>query len=163
MIKRTSKLFATLALVLAGLVTSATPAAAVAPTAVPAGLKAPHGSVVKGGYVVGPDGAMMALATGQNQACPSGWWCLYEHAYWNGTGVDGRMLQFGGTYSGNLSDWGFNDMMSSFRNNSGTDARWYENNLGTWFNPCHNMPKWSSSSSVQPNDSASGIVGGGLC
>jgi hypothetical protein len=65
--------------------------------------------------------------------CPSGWVCLFENAHfddWNLDGIDdgARMLRFSATGRWiKMSDWNFNDKMSSWYNRRGYDARWYHN------------------------------------
>jgi hypothetical protein len=114
---------------------------------------------VVGNEVVGPDGARLSLSPMSFSDCPSGWVCLFADPNFGG-----RMPRFGNGYTGNMSDWGFNDQMSSWRNNTGVTAHWYDNDFGTWFNPCHTMVPNSVSSAVSPDNAASGLqVGNSNC
>lgn len=63
-----------------------------------------------------------SIGTMETEAdCPAGWTCLFADK-----NLTGRMLKWsaGGSY-GNLSDNGFNDQMSSWKNRNARDARWY--------------------------------------
>jgi len=85
--------------------------------------------------------------------CPSGWLCL-----WQDSQFSGRMLQFQstGTWQ-NLTNYGFNDLMSSWANKRVYDSLWaYDANGGSTVR-C--MDSLSSSSYVgnTDNDKASSI------
>lgn len=85
--------------------------------------------------------------------CPSGWLCLWEDEDYGG-----RMLQFQSTgYWQNLTDYGFNDEMSSWRNRRANDSKWAWNTGGGGTVRC--MDSGSSSSYVGSgdNDEASSI------
>jgi hypothetical protein len=58
--------------------------------------------------------ASEALTAGQAHGCPSGWYCVYEHANWD---ASGRRLQFSDCTRNDLSNYGFRDKTSSWVNN----------------------------------------------
>jgi hypothetical protein len=150
-----------LAILFAGMAAAAialgqSPAAQAAPAtahqAVPAGISAPAGSYYANGVVYGSDGAQLALSPNLSAYC-TGWVCLYANSNFGG-----RALRFGCGYQGNLTDWGFNDQMSSWSNNTGCDAKWFYNVSGTpWPDPGTCMQAWSTNSYVGngANDGAS--------
>ncbi len=94
------------------------------PNGVPAG-----GTVIDNGTAVSFDGGSVILnLTPQAYTdCPAGWLCL-----WHDEGYLGRMLEFQSVgYWQNLTDYGFNDQMSSWRNRTSHDAEWsYDINGG---------------------------------
>jgi hypothetical protein len=132
---------------------AATAQAAVNRGPVPAGITAPPGSYYANGIVYGSDGAQLLLNAAAIPDRCVGWVCLYEHSNFGG-----RNLRFGCGYQGNLTDWGFNDQMSSWSNNTGCDAKWFFNVYGTpWYDPGTCMQAWSMNTYVGPgnNDQAS--------
>lgn len=85
--------------------------------------------------------------------CPSGWLCL-----WQDRDYAGRMLQFRSTGSWqNLTDYGFNDEMSSWRNRRSADSKWAWHIDGGGTIRC--MDSFSSTSYVGSgdNDEASSV------
>ncbi|WP_409180822.1 peptidase inhibitor family I36 protein [Amycolatopsis sp. VS8301801F10] len=90
--------------------------------------------------------------TAADWACDKGYLCLYEHA-----GGRGRHLQFKDRkVVQNLTSYGFNDQMSSWRNRTAHDAFWYYdiNGKGT----TRRMPAGASQASLgADNDKASSI------
>ncbi len=94
-----------------------------------------------------------------DNVCDPGEICL-----WANPNFTGRMLTFFPGDKANLTDWNYNDQMSSWRNRTNTNGTWWEQVHGTWFNPCHNLYANSSASSVSPDNSASAIeIAGGTC
>ncbi|WP_328610426.1 peptidase inhibitor family I36 protein [Amycolatopsis sp. NBC_00345] len=93
-----------------------------------------------GQWVHMPDGTDVSVTPMSFSQCPSGWVCL-----WQDGNYGGRMLKWSspGTSIAHLSDYGFNDEMSSWANRGTRLARWWvdANYKGT----SHNMPADSSS------------------
>lgn len=86
------------------------------PNGVPTG-----GTVIDGGTAVSFDGGNVVInLTPQAFAdCPAGWLCL-----WHDKDYSGRMLEFKSVgYWQNLTNYGFNDQMSSWRNRTSHDAK----------------------------------------
>ena len=83
--------------------------------------------------------------------CAAGYLCLWEHG-----NFAGRRLQFQAAALRNLTDFGFNDQMSSWRNRRYGDARWYGDvNRG---GPSLCMNGGAAAASIGPyNDTASSI------
>ena len=71
--------------------------------------------------------------------CPSGWVCL-----WQDGDYSGRMLKWSssGTSIAHLSDYGFNDEMSSWANRGSHLARWWTD--ASFNGTRHDMPAGSS-------------------
>ena len=127
------------------------------PTAVeqafPNGL--PAGATVVDGNTLSFDGGSVVLHVNPMafSDCPAGWLCL-----WQDSGYSGRMLQFHDvtSYWQNLTDYGFNDAMSSWRNRASTDAKWSYDINGGGTQRC--MASGASASSLGgDNDQASAI------
>ncbi|MFI5529539.1 peptidase inhibitor family I36 protein [Kitasatospora sp. NPDC051853] len=133
---------------------TAVPPASAAPSVALPGVSAPVGSKLLGDEIVAPDGSRLSVGPKLYDDCTSGWVCLYADANWGG-----RMLRFSDYYKGNLKDWGFNDQMSSWRNNGGSVAKWFMHDHGTWGNPCYTIAAYAASSFVgaAENDTASAI------
>jgi hypothetical protein len=70
---------------------------------------------------------LITPATSGTGACGSGWYCFYENKNFN-TGLfnDGRMIRLTGCdgIPGNLTDYGFNDMTSSWYNHTNFAPVW---------------------------------------
>lgn len=97
--------------------------------------------------------ALLHLSPQALSDCPSGWLCL-----WAASQFTGRMLQFQSTGSWqNLTNYGFNDVMSSWANKRSFDSLWAYNVTGGGTVRC--MDSLSSSSYVgnTDNDKASSI------
>lgn len=158
-----NRLAIAVALALAAILTSAAAAPpATAPSeatdvagAFPDGL--PKGAVAVDNDTVSFDGGNVILelaGTLSYSDCPSGWLCLWEDRDYSG-----RMLKFQSTmYWQNLTDYGFNDEMSSWRNRRGYDSKWAWHTNGGGTRRC--MDSYSSSNYVGSgdNDEASSIV-----
>jgi hypothetical protein len=71
--------------------------------------------------------------------CPGGWVCL-----WHDGGYSGRMLKWSdpGTRVPHLSDYGFNDQMSSWANRGSHLARWWTD--ADYNGTHHDMPAGTS-------------------
>lgn len=84
----------------------------------------------------GVDVSMSPTAFGD---CPSGWVCL-----WQDGSYSGRMLKWSasGTSIAHLSDYGFNDEMSSWANRGSRLARWWTD--ASFNGTHHDMPAGSS-------------------
>lgn len=94
--------------------------------------------------------------------CPDGWYCLFRDAGWQG-----RMLQFRDVGSWqNLTAYGFNDQMSSWRNRRNADSKWAEHVNGGGFVRCSDSNSAASYVGDADNDKASSIrnfSGDGQC
>jgi Peptidase inhibitor family I36 len=115
----------------------------------------PPGAVAVDEDTVAFDGGAVLLELGPTSfaSCPSGWLCLFQHANWNG-----RMLQFRDTgFWQNLTNYGFNDQMSSWRNRRGFDARWAEHVGGNGFRRCMATGAAAAYVGDSDNDEASSI------
>jgi hypothetical protein len=115
----------------------------------------PAGGVAVDANTVSFDGGKVLLQLGPNSfdSCPSTWVCL-----WHDSNYAGRMLQFHDitTYWQNLTDYGFNDEMSSWRNRKAVDAKWSYDVGGGGTQRC--MDAGASASSLGgDNDEASAI------
>jgi hypothetical protein len=115
----------------------------------------PAGGVAIDADTVSFDGGNVLLQLGPTSfdQCPSTWVCL-----WHDSNYLGRMLQFHDitTYWQNLTDYGFNDQMSSWRNRNTVDAKWSYDVGGGGTQRC--MDAGASASSVGgDNDEASAI------
>lgn len=75
-----------------------------------------------GSWMVMPDGTQESLAPMAFSDCTSGWVCL-----WKDGSYSGRMLKWSdsGTAVAHLSDYGFNDQMSSWANRGPHTAYWW--------------------------------------
>lgn len=103
-----------------------------------------------------PDGVSVSAQPMKPSDCRAGWVCLFEHS-----NFQGRRLQWSdpGTRIRRLSDYGFNDKMSSWINNSRYDAKWYRNaNFDGNTNRGYCMDAGSRSARVSPNDVASSFA-----
>jgi hypothetical protein len=111
-----------------------------------------HGGVVRGNWIIWNGGAVqLSLTPMAFSDCPSGWLCL-----WQDSNYSGRMLKFHDAgYWQNLTNYGFNDEMSSWRNRRGLDAKWSYDINGGGTRRC--MDAGASASSVNGNDEASSI------
>ena len=98
------------------------------------------------------NGVEMELSAVAYGDCPAGWLCLWEHSNYAG-----RMLKFRDAgYWQNLTNYGFNDKMSSWRNRRGLDAEWSYHTGGGGTQRC--MDNGAASSSLGgDNDEASAI------
>ncbi len=124
----------------------------------------PAGATVVNASTVSFNGGSVLLNLGPMAFtdCPAGWLCL-----WQDSGYSGRMLQFQDvtSYWQNLTNYGFNDAMSSWRNRTATDAKWSCDINGGGTQRC--MASGASASSLGgDNDQASAIRifgSNGLC
>ncbi len=66
-------------------------------------------------------------------SCDRGYLCVFQNANFSG-----RRLQFNVPGEIDLTDYGFNDQMSSWWNNSNVDAKWFFN-TGGYGNPLNNF------------------------
>lgn len=86
--------------------------------------------------------------------CPYGWLCLFQDKDW-----EGRMLQFQDTGSWqNLTDYGFNDAMSSWRNRRSADSKWAWHINGNGTRRCMDSHSATSYVGSGDNDEASSII-----
>jgi hypothetical protein len=86
--------------------------------------------------------------------CPDFWVCL-----WADSNYSGQMIQFKDptTTWHNLSDYGFNDQMSSWRNHKNKDAKWTWDSGGGGTERCMQANSSSSFVGSGDNDEASSI------
>jgi hypothetical protein len=93
-----------------------------------------------GQWVHMPDGTDVSVTPMSFSQCPSGWVCL-----WQDGGYAGRMLKWSspGTAVAHLSDYGFNDEMSSWANRGSHLARWWVD--ASYQGTSHNMAAGTSS------------------
>jgi peptidase inhibitor family I36 len=119
--------------------------AASAPTSGPAqltqNLAAQGGQLsADGRWMRMPGGAEVSMGPTALSDCPSGWVCL-----WQDGSYSGRMLKWSssGTAIAHLSDYGFNDEMSSWANKGSHLARWWTD--ASYSGTRHDMPAGSSS------------------
>lgn len=157
---RSSRRFMAAAAAIVGAVLLAVPVAAAGsgkPTpieaAFPSGL--PAGATAVDEDTVSFDGGNVLLQLGPTafDDCPQYWLCL-----WQDSNYSGRMLQFYDvtSYWQNLTDYGFNDAMSSWRNRKLRDAKWSYDTNGGGTQRC--MESGSSASGLGgDNDEASAI------
>lgn len=110
------------------------------------------GWVFTGGEYMFSDGAELLLDAGFDD-CPNNWLCLFEHADWRG-----RMLQFQSCCTWqNLTAYGFNDQMSSWRNRRSNDSRWAYDINGGGTKRCMDSKSAVSWVGSADNDQASSI------
>ncbi len=122
--------------------------------AFPQGLPA-GGTAVDGDTVSFEEGdVLLQLAPMAFSDCPDDWVCL-----WQDRDFRGRMLQFREWQDGwqNLTNYGFNDEMSSWRNRKNKDARWAWHTNGDGTRRCMNANSSSSYVGNGDNDEASSI------
>lgn len=115
----------------------------------------PAGATAVDADTVAFDGGNVLLQLGPTafDDCPQHWLCL-----WQDSNYSNRMLQFYDvtSYWQNLTDYGFNDAMSSWRNRKLKDAKWSYDTNGGGTQRC--MESGSSASSLGgDNDEASAI------
>ncbi|MEU0095087.1 peptidase inhibitor family I36 protein [Kribbella sp. NPDC006257] len=86
-----------------------------------------------------PGGVDVSMSPTVFGDCPSGWVCL-----WQDGSYSGRMLKWSssGTSIAHLSDYGFNDEMSSWANRGSHLARWWTD--ASFNGTHHDMPAGSS-------------------
>ena len=86
-----------------------------------------------------PGGVDVSMGPAVFGDCPSGWVCL-----WQDGSYSGRMLKWSasGTSIAHLSDYGFNDEMSSWANRGSHLARWWTD--ASFNGTRHDMPAGSS-------------------
>ncbi|MFD8478188.1 peptidase inhibitor family I36 protein [Kitasatospora sp. NPDC059673] len=95
-----------------------------------------------------------AVAIAAPTGCDSGYICLYRDDDYKGGGWFRN--QPGNHW--NLNDEGFGDEMNSWYNNSGVDAKWFENvNLGG-YSRCMNSNSSNHSLSLMDYDNASSVA-----
>lgn len=83
-----------------------------------------------------------ALLAGTVHRCPSGWYCFYEHATWEGRILRFSSCSFWGT-SQNLSDYGFANQASSWLVNRSLDVvKVYGGFRLLWKERAHSSSAW---------------------
>jgi Peptidase inhibitor family I36 len=85
------------------------------------GVRVMPGGVVAGDRIVYEGGSVVVVpAAGESfDSCPSGWVCLFANTNWQGA-----MVQFSSCCAwDNLSNFGFNNVASSWRNRKSVDAQ----------------------------------------
>lgn len=116
----------------------------------------PEGATVVDGDTLSFDGGSTLLQVGPTafSDCPDTWVCL-----WQDQNYAGRMLQFHDVTTNwqNLTDYGFNDQMSSWRNRKNKDAKWAWDVGGGGVQRCMNANSSSSYVGSGDNDEASSI------
>ncbi|WP_112242298.1 peptidase inhibitor family I36 protein [Kribbella monticola] len=98
-----------------------------------------------------PGGVDVSMSPAVFGDCPSGWVCL-----WQDGGYSGRMLKWSssGTSIAHLSDYGFNDEMSSWANRGSHLARWWTD---ADFNGTHHDMPAGSTAAHGGGDTASSL------
>jgi hypothetical protein len=97
--------------------------------------------------------APQATAAATTTRCPAGWFCIFEHANFGG-----RMLRFRECCRvQNLTNYGFNDQMSSWHNRLRTDVYWYYDINGRGTRRCAESGAQVSYVGAADNDEASSI------
>ncbi|HET9163424.1 MAG TPA: peptidase inhibitor family I36 protein [Solirubrobacterales bacterium] len=118
----------------------------------PIASSSPHIVSSSGGVTTYSDGAKVVEPASFND-CPDGWVCLWENKEYSG-----RMLEFQDRgFWQNLTDYGFNDQTTAWRNRTNDDARLAEDINGGGERICL-QPNSSNSQLSGFNDKASSII-----
>jgi hypothetical protein len=118
----------------------------------PVASSSPYVVSSSGGVTTYSDGAEVVEPASFND-CPDGWVCLWEDKEYSG-----RMLKFQSRgYWQNLTDYGFNDQTTAWRNRTNDDARLAEDINGGGTRICM-QPNSSNSQLTGFNDKASSII-----
>lgn len=94
--------------------------------------------------------------------CYSGFLCLFQNDNFNNNTPNALIRRFNLPGWIDLTQYNFNDQMTSWKNNSNMDAAWFNDTTfpGAWWNPAHCMYANTKLSNVGPgdNDKASLVV-----
>jgi hypothetical protein len=119
------------------------------------GVRVMPGGVIVGDRIVYEGGAVVVVpATGDSfDSCLSGWVCLFSSINWQGD-----MVQFNSCCAwSNLSDYGFNNTASSWRNRLSVDAQIAKDAAGGGTRLCLGNNSYASSMPSGWDDAASSI------